>query len=104
MEQQISDMWAQVWVTASAGLLQCALIAGGLWMMKLGGERRDLQLDLMEAAQREQAELQGAALERQGVVLGSGLITSRGEWRQGWRWRGSSGPVCRSGWRPGASL
>ena len=69
MEQQISVMWAQVWVTAGVGLLQCALIAGGLWMMKLSGERRDRQLDLMEAAQREQAERQGAALERQGEVL-----------------------------------
>lgn len=69
MEQQISAMWAQVWATAGVGLLQCALIAGGLWMMKLSGERRDRQLDLMEAAQREQAERQGAALERQGEVL-----------------------------------
>ena len=69
MEQQISAMWAQVWVTAGVGLLQCALIAGGLWMMKLSGERRDRQLDLMEAAQREQAERQGAAFERQGEVL-----------------------------------
>jgi uncharacterized membrane protein YciS (DUF1049 family) len=69
MEQQISAMWAQVWVTAGVGLLQCALIAGGLWMMKLSGERRDRQLDLMEVAQREQAERQGAALERQGEVL-----------------------------------
>ena len=57
MEQQISDMWAQVWVTAGAGLLQCALIAGGLWMMKLSGERRDRQLDLMEAAPRALAGL-----------------------------------------------
>lgn len=65
MEQQISAMWAQVWVTAGVGLLQCALIAGGLWMMKRSGERRDRQLDLMEAAQREQ----GAALERQGEAL-----------------------------------
>ena len=69
MEQQISAMWAQVWVTAGVGLLQCALIAGGLWMMKLSGERRDRQLDLMEVAQREQAERQGAAIERQGEVL-----------------------------------
>ena len=69
MEQQISAMWAQVWVTAGVGLLQCALIAGGLWMMKLSGERRDRQLDLIEVAQREQAERQGAALERQGEVL-----------------------------------
>ena len=73
MEQQISAMWAQVWVTASVGLLQCALIAGGLWMMKLSGERRDRQLDLMEAAQREQ----GAALERQGEVLAELLRRSQ---------------------------
>jgi uncharacterized membrane protein YciS (DUF1049 family) len=65
MEQQISAMWAQVWVTAGVGLLQCALIAGGLWMMKLSGERRDRQLDLMEAAQREQGEV----LRQQGDVL-----------------------------------
>ena len=69
MEQQISAMWAQVWVTASVGLVQCALIAGGLWMMKLSGERRDRQLDLIEAAQREQGERLGTALERQGEAL-----------------------------------
>ena len=75
MEQQITAMWAQVGV----GLLQCLLIAGGLWLMSRTGERRDRQLDLMEAGQREQSEAlgkigraldrQGAALERQGEVL-----------------------------------
>ena len=58
MEQQISAMWAQVWVTAGVGLLQCALIRGGLWMMKRSGERRDRQLDQ-----------QDTALDRQGQVL-----------------------------------
>ena len=75
MEQQIPAMWAQVGV----GLLQCLLIAGGLWLMSRTGERRDRQLDLMEAGQREQSEAlgkigraldrQGAALDRQGEVL-----------------------------------
>ena len=58
MEHEIITAWAQVGI----GLLQCALIGGGLWMMKLSGERRDRQLDLMEAAQREQGERQGEVL------------------------------------------
>ena len=68
MEQQISAMWAQVGV----GLLQCLLIAGGLWLMSRTGERRDRQLDLMESNQREQGEALGKigqALDRQGEVL-----------------------------------
>ena len=69
MEQQIAAMWAQVWVTAGVGLLQCALIGGGLWLMSQTGKRRDRQLDMMEAAQREQAERLGTALERQGQAL-----------------------------------
>ena len=65
MEQQIMAMWAQVWVTAGVGVLQCLLIAGGLWMMKLSGERRDRALDQQE----QRLEQQGKALERQGEVL-----------------------------------
>ncbi len=88
MEHEISAMWAQVWVTAGVGLLQCALIAGGLWTMKLSGEQRDRQLDLMETAQREQAERQGAALERQGGAVAARpvavpLPAGRGKARQG---------------------
>lgn len=69
MEQQIAAMWARVWVTAGVGLLQCALIGGGLWLMSQTGKRRDRQLGMMEAAQREQAERLGTALERQGQAL-----------------------------------
>ena len=58
-------MWAQVGV----GLLQCLLIAGGLWLMSRAGARRDRQLDLMETAQRDQAERLGTALDRQGQAL-----------------------------------
>ena len=69
MESQITAMWAQVGV----GLLQCLLIAGGLWLMSRAGARRDRQLDLMETAQREQAERLGTALDRQGAALGQML-------------------------------
>ena len=68
MESQITATWAQVGV----GLLQCVLIAGGLWVMSRTGERRDRQLDIMEANQQEQATALrgiGQALERQGAVL-----------------------------------
>ncbi len=61
MEQPITAMWAQVGV----GLLQCALIGGGLWLMSQTGKRRDIQLDAMTKA----LERQGQALERQGEVL-----------------------------------
>lgn len=37
--------------------------------MRLSGERWDRQLDLMETAQREQAERLGTALDRQGAAL-----------------------------------
>ena len=47
------------------GLLQCALIGGGLWLMSQTGKRRDIQLDAMTKA----LERQGQALERQGEVL-----------------------------------
>ena len=63
-------------VSAAVGFGQISLIAWGLRQMRLSGERRDRQLDLMETAQREQSERlgtafdrQGAALERQGEVL-----------------------------------
>ena len=64
MEQHIAAMWAQVWVTAGVGLLQCGLIAGGLWMMKRSGERRDRQLDIMEAAQHRQGDVLAELLRR----------------------------------------
>ena len=69
MESQITAMWAQVGVE----LLQCLLIAGGLWLMSRAGARRDRQLDPMETAQREQAERLGTALDRQGAALGQML-------------------------------
>ena len=65
MEQQITAMWAQVGV----GLLQCLLIAGGLWLMSRTGERRDRQLDIMEANQREQ----GQALREMGRAMTQAL-------------------------------
>ena len=67
-------MWAQVGV----GLLQCLLIAGGLWLMSRAGVRRDRQLDLIETAQREQAERLGTALDRQGAVL-SQMLERQGQ-------------------------
>ena len=69
MEQQIIAMWAQVGV----GLLQCVLIAGGIWVMSRTGARRDRQLDIMAANQQEQAvalRSMGQALDRQGETLG----------------------------------
>ena len=63
-------------MSAAVGFGQIGLIAWGLRQIRLSGERRDRQLDLMETAQREQSERlgtafdrQGAALERQGEVL-----------------------------------
>ena len=64
--------WAEiaaVIVSGVVGLGQLILIGVGLAMMKRSGDRRDRQLDLMEAGQREQSERLGTALERQGEVL-----------------------------------
>jgi hypothetical protein len=60
------------WVEITAlgiGFGQLLVIIGGLWMMNKASNVRNRQLDLMETAQREQAERLGTALERQGEVL-----------------------------------
>ena len=72
MEQHIIAMWAQVGATLIVGVGQCGLIAWGLWRMGKASEERNRQLDIMEAANREQTEALGKvgqALDRQGEVL-----------------------------------
>ena len=64
MEQQITAMWAQ----GGVGLSMPA-DCGELVAYSRTGARHDRQLDMMEAAQREQAERVGTALERQGRAL-----------------------------------
>ena len=75
--------WAQVGVTATVGVGQLILIAWGLRRMGKASEERNRQLDIIEAANREQAEAVreegraqaealgkiGQALDRQGEVL-----------------------------------
>ena len=58
------------------GFLQVGLIGWGLWQMRASSQERNRQLDIMEAAQREQSRTQsealgkvGQALDRQGDVL-----------------------------------
>ena len=72
MEHEIIAMWAQV----AVGIGGLILVGRGLKQMGKASEERNRQLDLMEAAQRQQADRQGEALgqlgkalERQGEVL-----------------------------------
>ena len=60
---------AQVFATLVVGGGQCLLIWWGLKQMGTASDQRNRQLDAMEAAQREQSERLGTALERQGEVL-----------------------------------
>ena len=60
--------WAEI-AALGIGFGQLVVILGGLWMMNKASNIRNRQLDLMEAAQREQAERQDTALERQGQAL-----------------------------------
>ena len=60
--------WAEM-AAVGIGVGQILVILGGLWMMNKASNIRNRQLDMMEAAQREQAERLGTALERQGEVL-----------------------------------
>jgi len=66
MEQQIIATWAQVFATLIVGLVQCGLIAWGLRQMGRASEERNRQLDIMEAAQREQSRTQAEALGKIG--------------------------------------
>ena len=70
MEHQIITAWAQVVAMVTVGGVQCYLIARGLWHMGKASEDRNKQLDIMEAAQREQSRVQAEALRDQGQVLG----------------------------------
>ncbi len=72
MQGQLAVAQAQVWVTAGLGLLQCLLIAGGLWLMWGGSKQRDQQLAQQAGQFAElirRGERQGKALERQGEAL-----------------------------------
>ena len=64
--------WAEI-AALGIGFGQLVVILGGLWMMNKASNIRNRQLDLMEAAQREQAERQDAALERQGEMMTEAL-------------------------------
>ena len=66
MEQQIIAAWAQVGAMLTVGGLQCYLIVRGLNQMGKASEARNRQLDIMEAASREQSQ----ALRQQGEALG----------------------------------
>ena len=67
--------WAEM-AAVGIGVGQILVILGGLWMMNKASNARNRQLDLMETAQREQAERLGTALERQGEVLAALLRRS----------------------------
>lgn len=72
MEQQILATWAQVFATLVVGLVQCGLIAWGLWQMSQSGKRRDRAMDQQAETLGkigQALDRQGAALERQGEVL-----------------------------------
>ena len=74
MEQQIIATWAQVGV----GVGQLILIGWGLRQMGKASEERNRQLDIMEAAQREQSRTQAEALGK----IGEGMtkaFTQQGE-------------------------
>ncbi len=62
MEQQMVATWAQVGI----GVGQLLLIGWGLYQMGKSFDARNRQLDLMEAAQREQSRTQAEVLGRIG--------------------------------------
>ena len=64
--------WAEV-AALGIGFGQLVVILGGLWMMNKASNIRNRQLDLMEAAQRDQSERLGTALERQGQAMNQAL-------------------------------
>lgn len=71
-ETRVGIMQTQIWVAALVGLVQCSLIAWGLWMMRGAGQQRDVQLTQQAdqfATIGQALERQGQALERQGRVL-----------------------------------
>ena len=62
MEQEIITAWAGVGI----GVGQLLLIAWGLRQMGKASQERNRQLDIMEAAQREQSRTQAEALGKIG--------------------------------------
>ena len=69
MEHESLVLWiraTQVIVTLGIGVGQIGMIGWGLRRMRLAGDERNRQLDIMEANQREQ----GHALREQGHALG----------------------------------
>lgn len=82
-ETRVGIMQTQVWVAALVGLLQCSLIAGGLWLMRKAAPARDHQhqeaqdrhaetmraLDQQATASREQHAATLEALRQQGEAL-----------------------------------
>ena len=62
MEQQMVATWAQVGI----GVGQLLLIGWGLYQMGKASKERNRQLDIMEAAQREQSRTQAEVLGRIG--------------------------------------
>lgn len=77
MDHQIITAWAGVGI----GVGQLLLIGWGLRQMGESSQERNRQLDMMEAAQREQAGTLGKigqALDRQGEAMTKAL-TQQGE-------------------------
>ena len=62
MEHEIITAWAGVGI----GVGQLLLIAWGLRQMGKASQERNRQLDIMEAAQREQSRTQAEALGKMG--------------------------------------
>ena len=62
----------QLWVSGIVGLVQCALITWGLWMMHSSAKQRDSQLQQQAEHFAElvrRGDQQGRALERQTEAL-----------------------------------
>ena len=78
MEPPIIAAWAQVFATLVVGLVQCGLIAWGLRQMGKASEERNRQLDIMEAAQREQSQAMTQAFTQQGAAMTQAL-TQQGQ-------------------------
>ncbi len=77
MDHQIITAWAGVGI----GVGQLLLIGWGLSQMGKSSQERNRQLDMMEAAQREQAGTLGKisqALDRQGEAM-TKVLTQQGE-------------------------
>ena len=74
MEQEMVATWAQVGI----GVGQLLLIGWGLYQMGKASTERNRQLDLMEAAQREQNRTQSEALGKMGDSM-TVAFTQQGE-------------------------